>query len=256
MKKYVFLALFVGLRIPSLGQMERTNINVSFSTEPIAILDKDIVGWVLVKDGRWESEPNTIKYPYVSKNKDKDKRLSIGQDNIESIEVFDVLIGEKRYWLYVKYYESGKYKYETRQKGWKKRKDAYYYLVDPYLLPNLLELQDDNSYVFFVKTISHGKLSNIKKKDVLISVHNSIEFPLKSERFMTWHIRLNKQDNKAQFLICSLHSIFKGTDGILYDYKIRDKSIYGNKTMFDHLYYESTYLNLLNILPLFGAKEE
>ena len=252
MKKRFLFIFLVGINIQSFGQMLRRNIDISFSTEPIGILNKEIFGWVLTTDGHWKGTSNTIEYP-MANNNDKDKknkRHSIGQDNFESIQVFDALINHKRYWIYVKFFKNGNYKYATRQKGWKKRMDVYYYIVDPFLLPNIQSLNDNEPYVFFIPTVATGQISNVKQKEIIELIHSSLEFPLKSDRLMTFHLRVNKNDNKAQFMICSLHKFFKGTDGIIRDYRIKDHSIYGKKSMFDHLYYESTYLNLLNVLPL------
>lgn len=235
------------------GQMQRVNRNISFSTEPIATLDDDLVGWLRSKRGDWIGVENKIVYD-VNQTRNKKKHLALGQDNILAIHVYDVFFGEDRLWLYVKFYQTGEYKYEQRERGWKERIDAYYYLLDPFDLPDLQGIEDNKSYVFLVPTRATGNLKDIKPREITKAVQTNLSLDSKSDRFLSLHLRLEKSSNKAQFQLASVHKIFKGTQGIVNDYLKNDYSLYGDSSLLNYLYYETTYLNLLNIFPFVSSQ--
>jgi hypothetical protein len=62
--------------------MERNNSEISFSKEPIATMDKDIVGWVKAIAGQWKSAEQTILDNQPEDNDNRQKHKEIGQDNL------------------------------------------------------------------------------------------------------------------------------------------------------------------------------
>ena len=231
------------------AQMERNNSEISFSKEPIATLDKDIVGWVKAIDGQWKSAEQTILDNQPEDNDYRQKHKEIGQDNFVAMHVYDMWVDGKRLWVYVKFFKNGYYRYEQRKKGWRGRLDAYFYLVDPLLLPDLNDLKDNIPYTYLIPTMGAGKFQNIRKKDIIEKIKSTLTIPLHSDRLMAIQLRVDKESNKAQFQISSMHKVFSGTDGIVMDFHIRDRSVYGKNILFDHFYYETSFLHVLNILP-------
>lgn len=232
------------------AQMERKNSEISFSKEPIAILEKEIVGWVKTNDGQWKSAENTILNKDHERKSEPERHDEVGQDNFVRMHVYDMLVDGQRLWIYVKFFKNGKYKYEQRRKGWKERLDAYYFIVNPLDMPDLHGLANNETYVFQIPTKGAGNLKNIKKKNIIERIERSLSIPLQSERLMLIHLRVNKQSNKAQFQIASIHKVFSGTQGIVKDLIIDDSSVYGKKALFEYLYFETTFLKILNILPM------
>lgn len=94
-----------------------------------------------------------------------------------------------------------------------------------------------------------GKVQNIRKKDITKKIKSTLTIPLHSDRLMAIQLRVDKESNKAQFQIASMHKVFSGTDGIVMDFHIRDRSVYGKNILFDHFYYETSFPHVLNILP-------
>lgn len=232
------------------AQMERENSEISFSQEPIAILEKEIIGWVKTIDGQWRGSDKTIMNNIPTKHGKLKKHEEIGQDNFVGMYVYDMLVDGQRLWIYVKFFKNGHYKYEQRQKGWKERLDAYYFLVNPRDIPDLNSLENNEAYVFKIPTKGAGRIKNVQTKNVTEIIESSLSLPLESDRLMLLHLRVNRLSNKAQFQIASIHKFFKGTDGIVKDFLVKDYSVYGNKVLFEYFYYETTYLNMLNILPM------
>ena len=231
------------------AQMERNNSEISFSKEPIATLEKDIVGWVKSIDGQWKSAEQTILNNLPETGGKLKKHEEIGQDNFVAMHVYDMWVDGKRLWIYVKFFENGYYRYEQRMKGWKGRLDAYYYLVDPLLLPDLNDLNNNTPYAYLIPTKGTGKFEDIRQKDIVEKIKGTLTIPLHSDRLMVVQLRVDKESNKAQFQISSIHKVFSGTEGIVKDFLIRDHSIYGKNILFDHFYYETSFLHVLNILP-------
>ena len=232
------------------AQMERINSEISFSKEPIATLEKDIVGWVKSIDGQWKSAENTILNNLPEKSGKLKKHEEIGQDNFVQMHVYDMLVDGKRLWIYVKFFKNGQYRYEQRQKGWKERLDAYYFIVNPLDMPDIHGLENNETYIFKIPTRGAGKFRDVSKRNIVEMIERSLFLPLQSDRQMLLHLRVNKQSNKAQFQIASIHKVFSGTDGIVKDFFVGDYSIYGKKALFEYFYFETTFLNMLNILPM------
>ena len=231
------------------AQMERNNSEISFSKEPIATMDKDIVGWVKTIDGQWKSAEQTILDNLPVKSGKLKKHEEIGQDNFVAMHVYDMWVDGKRLWIYVKFFKNGYYRYEQRMKGWKGRLDAYYYLVDPLLLPDINHFKNNKPYTYLIPTKGTGKFENIRPKDIVKKLKGTLKIPLHSNRLLLLHLRVNKESNKAQFQIASIHKVFTGTEGIIRDFKVKNNSVYGTEVLFDCFYYETSYLNILNILP-------
>lgn len=249
MRKFLSLLLLVLFCSAINAQMQRRNSEISFSKEPIATLEKDIVGWVKTIDGQWKSAEQTILNNSPATNSKLEKHEKIGQDNFVAMKVYDMWVDGKRLWIYIKFYRNGHYQYEQRKKGWKERLDAYFYLVDPLLLPDLNELQDKVPYVYMIPLKGAGSFKNIRQKDIVEKIKSTLHIPLHSNRLMAIQLRVDKKSNKAQFQISSMHKVFAGTEGIVRDFLIQDKSVYGKNLLFDHFYYETTFLHVLNILP-------
>lgn len=67
-----------------------------------------------------------------SRNTDafKQKKNKWGIDNIYKMKIIPVSYGKEKYYVLVKFYKQGSYKYEETQKSWRDRTIGYYYILD------------------------------------------------------------------------------------------------------------------------------
>lgn len=252
MKRQFLLLLFFALFISVNAQVRRNAPLLSFSSAPIGQLEEGINGWVRTTNGQWISEEEIIPKRFSSFDEDKYKKKHnrLGMDNINSIEVFDVTYGNERLWAIVKYYTNGGYKYEGNQRGWREWDEAYYYLVYPEEFQGLSELEDSVIHIMKFKLLHSGRIKEVERDEIAKEIQRKVKFTAAWDRYMVLHLRLDRGSNKAQFQFGCPHMIFEGVEGVLNDFTVKGKSLYGRPALFEYLYYETTMFKLGQVFPI------
>tara|TARA_R110002072_G_scaffold287389_4_gene453006 strand:+ start:1590 stop:2363 length:774 start_codon:yes stop_codon:yes gene_type:complete len=237
--RYIAFILFL-----SLGAIAQPRINDPlpiFSSKPIETLDKGVVGWSLSTDGQWMSEKRTI--PMNLNSMDKKGRLErinkIGLDNFKELRIYPVIFGADTLVLLTKLYESGYYKYKKSQRGWQKEKKCHYFIFHKSELKKLDALKDSVVQVIKINMLDNGVVSyeyraqimNKVKKKVVLDKNHGYDLIVTLQPFL--------KDQTLRFQFYAMHKEFDEVTGVLEDFKINGKSVYGDAGLFDHLYYET-----------------
>lgn len=210
-----------------------------FTKEPVKVIDDDITGWSFSKDGQWISDDMRIPVRLISTNEDEYKTRvnELGNDNIEELQLYPILYGSDTLVMLVKLYETGSYKYEHTQKGWEDQTIAYYFIFDHKELRQL-RFMTEKAKVFELALKDFGQIADTKPKRVLDAIREKIIIKESTDRFLTFMARKLNDPEVIQFQFASLHDVFTDVEGVLNDFQLRGKSIYGKPLLLDYLYYE------------------
>ncbi len=210
-----------------------------FTKKPVKVLDDHITGWSFSLDGQWVSEEMTIPPRLISTNEDAydTRENELGNDNIEELQLYPILYGNDTLVMLVKLYKTGHYEYESTQRGWDDYLMAYYFVVDNKDLFKLGKISAETS-IIEMPMRDFGTISRVRSGNVLDEIKKKIIIKQKTDRFLTFTARKVEETSKIQFQFASLHDIFTDVEGVLNDFQIRGKSVYGNKGLLDYIYYE------------------
>lgn len=210
-----------------------------FTKKPIKVIDDNLTGWSFSLDGQWVSQEMTIPPRLISTNEDayETRVNSLGNDNIEELQLYPILYGTDTLVMLVKIYTNGQYEYESTQRGWDDYLMAYYFVVDYKELQKLSSITSNTS-IIELNMRDFGRISNVKKSNTLEMIKKKLIIKDKTDRFLTFTARKVDETSKVQFQFASLHDIFNDVEGVLNDFQIRGKSVYGNKELLNYMYYE------------------
>ncbi len=234
-KLIVLLALCQGV----MAQPRENKPLPIFTKKPVKVIDDHIEGWCFSLDGQWVSKEMTIPPRLISTNEDSyDTKVNkLGNDNIEELQMYPILFGNDTLVMLVKLYKTGKYDYESTQRGWDDYLMAYYFVVDHKELLKLGKISTETS-IIELQMRDFGTIGHTRSSSVLNDIKKKIIIKPKTDRFLTFTARKVEETSKIQFQFASLHDIFTDVEGVLNDFQIRGKSIYGNKELLNYMYYE------------------
>ncbi len=239
--------------MPLSGQTRENEPVLEIFPTPIAVMQHDVVGWMRTVDGLWKSENNTIprRFSRFDDEKYAMPDNALGQDNLIKLEVYDAVHKGERVWVFVKYTRNGDFKYRGRRKGWKKWTDAYFYLVYPNEFLKVQEsLTDSIPHILKFDLIYSGHLHKLNKKAVAPEILKHVRYTNNFNRQMVINIQLFRDQDVARFMICSMHKVFPEIEGVVQDFTVKGKSIYGRPMLFDYFYYETSLSNLRQVIPI------
>lgn len=234
-KLIVLLALCQGV----MAQPRENKPLPVFTKKPLKVLDDGITGWSFSKDGQWISEDMTIPPRLISTDEElyNTKTNKLGNDNIEELRSYPILYGNDTLVMIVKLYKTGNYEYERTKRGWDDYFIGYYFIVDHKELLKLGTLSNETS-IIELEMRDFGSVSKTKPSNVLSDIKEKLIIKEKTDRFLTFTIRKIDESSKIQFQMASLHDVFTDVEGVLNDFQIRGKSVYGKKELLDYIYYE------------------
>lgn len=210
-----------------------------FPKKPVKVLDEGITGWSLSLDGQWISGEMKIPVRLISTNEDQyeTKINSLGNDNIEELQMYSLLYGQDSLVLLVKLYKTGSFKYTHTQKGWEDHLIGYYYVLNKKELQKLKNISKEVT-IIELPLRDYGFITRTKKRTVLDDISKKMIIRPTTSRLLSVTARKTEGTGKIQFQIASLHEVFRDAEGVLNDFQLKGKSVYGKKVLFDYLYYE------------------
>ncbi len=209
---------------------------------PSSELADSITGWSLSKDGQWMSKEKTIYPRLISRDEEnyENKENRLGIDNFEKLLLYPVKYGQDTLMLLVKLYTSGSYKYPVTKRGWHTQIDAYYYLFRKAELQAAVRKADTALQLSKISLMDGGLLSNVKEKKVLKEILERLRVRERYDRVLMLMTQRIAKTESMRFHIFSLHRVFPDVEGVYKDFKLRGRTVYGNKILFDYMYYETT----------------
>lgn len=240
-----------------MGQLRENNPLPVLAEEPTGILEEAITGWCYSLDGQWVSEENTIPVRAVSRDKQtyKSDENALGLDNLQAIKTYPVQYGKDTLFLIVKFFKEGSFKYPATKSGWKTQLNAYYYLVPISFLKDLNALYNQEEKKLMVEMIHGGLVSNIKERNALEEIEKQLIVKDSYDRNMVLHIKPFLEQKVVQFQLYSLHEIFSDVEGVLHNFTLNGKSVYGSPVLLNYIYYETPLDNFKAAFSLNTAVE-
>lgn len=169
MRKPVFIILFVLLCFVSVyaQSIQRSQSNLPILSEPKATMD-DAVGWVLQDNGLWKSSNGKILLFESEKNRNPDPMEKLGQQNFQKAEIKEVLVGDDQYVVLILYYTSGEFEFPDIRQGFKKQKNAEYFVFEASKLDEIipLDVRFNDPFAVNLEVFAYDDLINYDKKEI------------------------------------------------------------------------------------------
>lgn len=234
MKKPLFVALLVVLlTFSSVSAFERDAPTLPVISKPLSKLE-GAIGWMKTPSGGWISRENRIP-KHMSSDYDilqDSDNYSLGVDNFQLLELREVSLGDKTYYLLLKHTQGGAFEYPTIKRGWYYNYQVRGYVFEITEMPHLA-LDDKEPVLVEMKLVA--KPSKVYYNDRYWNdyVH---DIALKINEVMA------KESNFDEYLV---FNIIKISDAVRF--VMLEKSIYKSGN-----YANATYhgLSVLPDLPL------
>lgn len=201
---------------------------------------KDITGWSYSKDGQWIDNDHVIAKRGISTDNyfyyRKENRY--GYDNIERLILAPVYYGTDTLTVLVKLYEDGYYQRPAIGKSWKTTSKAYYYVFSSNELFSIDSLPKETTEITlplkacgYLGEATYGSVLSVLEEKLLIkpSIDRELVFTLRAS-----------EDQTIQFQFASMHSVFVNVEGVLHDFTLKGKTLYGTPLLLDYIHYELT----------------
>lgn len=251
------LAFCTLLMIPALVFSQRENQELPlFESIPYFEMRDSIVGWSLSSDGQWLSAPKTVPAIGISRNKSfyEQRDNMLGVDNIQSMIAYKVKFGKDTMICLIKTMTSGYFKYPNRRAGWREQTDMYYWLFKHEDLKNALDYFSANdtgqTFVLRIRSFDSKGIPDVDEDEMLDLIKANLLVKPNFDRNFVLTIRKGENRDIIQFHLLSLHAVFTDVEGVLTNFKVKGRTIYGSTRLFDFMYFEADYLNFWEILNL------
>lgn len=140
---------------------------INFSTlSPVQSEINNLTGWAKQDNGRWLSSHNRIPFTDERTNKSTGLERKLGQDNIISLELRKVMIGNEQYNVLVKKYHDGEFEFPVLGEGWRGFKSLDFYVFRSSKLAQILpeEIPFNQEYAVNLNTYVRGTLRDYETK--------------------------------------------------------------------------------------------
>lgn len=209
---------------------------------------------MLNPEDEWVSLPNTIP-AYLSgeyKTLLTYEKYGLGTDNFRSYELRRVSYEGKTYFLLLKRYRDGYYKYETIEEDWREYESFLAYVFTQEGLNKIKKAVDGKVNKIQIDVIGVVEVRWSDESEALDVITSKIDWTDRSEndKRLIMHIAPYKQKNLVQFQIYSSYSRFNIIGGIANEYKKGTKQVYGTDELFEHCYYEVEYNDFIKLFKL------
>lgn len=204
------------------------------------VIDNDILGWSLSLDGQWVSAEMTIPVRTVSTDEEvyDDEKNQLGLDNISELILYPALYGSDTIYILVKVMHTGQYRYEATQQKWQSSTTAYYYVFNSEYFNSIKE-SENSTNVIKIPLRDYGSLGTVKSKQIPDALRRNLVIKPKTEQILVATIKFDPEiDDKIYFQLSSQHIIFPEVEGVVKDFTINGRSLYGSPLLMNYLHYE------------------
>ena len=243
----------VSLTITVFSQDRTVTPKANITTETISELKK-AKGWMLNEDKEWVSLKNTIP---TSKLGSKYKSLlsyedyGLGSDNFNYFKLKEISYKDSTYYVLIKQYRTGWYKYKNIREGWREYNSHLAYVFDKNELSKLNSINDNQINKVEIQLIDTHNVNYTTEDEAIELIQTKIKLdkPLDKKSKLILHIAPYKEKNIVQFQIYNkgynnrIGGINSSNSGKVKQYYLKDD-------LFKHFYYEtdySTFNKFLNI---------
>jgi len=196
--KYQFLFVFIfllGAHNQVFSQKDCENQDdtdlVNFSSlSPVQSEIVNLRGWAKQDNGSWLSAPNRIPFTDEKTNKSTRGERKLGQDNMISLQLRKVMIGNKQYNVMVKKYHDGEYEFPVLQEEWRGFKSLEFYVFPSNKLDEILpdEIPFNKQYAVNMQLFARGTVRDYENKVEDDEIVRAIQRVERSEVVNDWNI--------------------------------------------------------------------
>jgi hypothetical protein len=261
MPKLLFILLLI-YASSALGQT-RTNFQLPKINPVISAQLTTAKGWINNPEGQWISRPNRI--PYFIENQHKIlidyERHGLGMDNFIFYQLRKINIYDSTWYILIKKYKDGYYRYPTIKKGWIPSNSYYFFVFGSDELKKLDSIQDGKRNRIVLAPFTQGALEFSNDATFLKDLEKEIAKQLKDETYtegeLIFHIAPYKNKNIVQFQIYGWNDRLSYPPSVLVEHKGKEKigdythdtaEIYNTDSLFDHCYFETDYKSFSNFI--------
>jgi hypothetical protein len=260
MIKHCLLTIFIlGTINISVRSQERLEKELpAIGTEVLGEL-KEAIGWMLNPDGKWVSRKNKIP-AHLSTELSAliDHEYSgLGVDNFTSYELRELSFQKNTYYVLIKKYNSGHYRYPKIKEEWIAETAFNAYIFPKSEWEKLGLLVDGKSNIIEIDLVDfvHIKASSDKEAFELIPLKINWEREVDKKTSLVFHAAPYKDKGMVQFQIYTLYGKYKIIGGIIKEYKVsvdysRGTPIYHTDELLKHCYYEVDLPSFQNLTKL------
>ncbi len=194
-KIIITLLIIFGVNLLATGQTDcekKDNTDlVNFSSlSPVQSEIKKIRGWAKQDNGSWLAAPNRIPFTDEKTNKSTRGERKLGQDNIISIQLRKVMIGNKQYNVLVKNYHDGEYEFPVLHEEWKGFKSLDFYVFPSSKLDEILpdEIPINKQYAVNLNVFVRGTVRDYENKHQDDEIMQAIQRVERTEVVNGWNI--------------------------------------------------------------------
>lgn len=191
----IVLSVLLGLNFHLTCQItidDRDNPDlVNFSSlSPVQSEIDNLRGWARQDNGTWLAARNRIPFTDEKTNKSTRAERKLGQDNIISLELRKVMIGNKQYNVLVKKYYDGDYEFPVLLENWTGFKSLEFYVFPSSKLSEILPdvIPFNQQYAVNLNVFARGTVRDYETKhedDIIVRTIQSVE---RSEVVNDWNI--------------------------------------------------------------------
>lgn len=257
MKHTLLLCL---LALSCFGQPRRNEPLPQVAKSPTGELSGEITGWSLSLDGQWMSAKNLIPYRKLSRDSrpDFNKTHDLGMDNMPALQFIPIVFGGDTLICLVKHMKTGKYELENIEESWQKSTRAHYFLFSSDQLPKIRAAINSESSLVKIDLLDNGNINDISPGKISDALTRTVKVDQKCQRQLilttkTYEVQEEVKGEKVKtslirFQVHSNHNKAEDLQGVIRDFRLNGKSLYGTPELLDYLYYECSLEDFQNLL--------
>ncbi len=191
----ILVVLFLSTQYQLFSQSDCENRDdselVNFSSlSPVQSEIRDLKGWAKQDNGSWLSAKNRIPFPDDKTNQRSNAELKLGQDNIITIELRKVMIGNEQYNVIVKKYYDGEYEFPVLLEEWRGFKSLEFFVFPSYKLEEVLpdDIPFNQQYAVNMNVYARGTVRDYESKVEDNEIIKAIQKVERAEIINDWNI--------------------------------------------------------------------
>lgn len=168
-------------------EMELINFS---SLSPVQSEITELRGWSKQDNGSWLSANNRIPFQDDRTNKRTNAELKLGQDNIITLQLRKVMIGNEQYNVIVKKYYDGEYEFPVLKEEWRGFKSLDFIVFPSYKLEEILpdDIPFNEQYAVNLNVYARGTVRDYESKVEDNEIIKAIQRVERSEIVNDWNI--------------------------------------------------------------------
>lgn len=248
MRQSGLIFIFLLFHILLFGQsVQRNQSNLPILSEEKAAIE-NAVGWILQDNGLWTSATGKILLLNSESNRNPDPIEKLGKDNFDKITIKEVLIGDDQFVVLTIYYTGGYFEFPDLRQGFKKTKNAEYFVFNAKKLDEILpvNIKYNEPYAVNLEVFAYDNLVDFDKKELDTKISYNI-------------LRTIELESKSQFtaVLAVMPVITNGKKFFRFRLVklLNKKSIYqkyllteNKDKLFTNSYYEVPYKNFVDFI--------